>query len=141
MNVLGTWKIKTAQTLDRETFNMVEKSVEDILADESIDNDEKKMLACKFIFKDDGYVYTAMPIPEDMPQEEIDEYINSGEGWIIDGLLGFERKEWKEEDSKVKFNTGIKGEVLGETVDPWLEITENEDGSIKYFTYGLVKDD
>ena len=141
MNVLGTWKIKTAQTLDRETFNMVEKSVEDILADESIDNDEKKMLACKFIFKDDGYVYTAMPIPEDMPQEEIDEYINSGEGWIIDGLLGFERKEWKEEDGKVKFNTGTKGEVLGEAIDPWLEITENEDGSIKYFTYGLVKDD
>ena len=141
MKYSGTWKIKTAQTFDKATFKMVEKPVEDILADESIDNDEKKMLACKFIFKDDGYIYTAMPIPEDMPKEEIDEYISSGEGWLVDEMLGIERKEWKEQDGKVSFNTGTKGEVLGEAVDPWMEIPQAEDGSIKYFTYTLVKAD
>ena len=105
------------------------------------DNDEKKMLACKFIFKDDGYIYTAMPIPEDMPKEEIDEYISSGEGWLVDEMLGIERKEWKEQDGKVSFNTGTKGEVLGEAVDPWTEIPQADDGSIKYVTYTLVKAD
>ncbi len=44
-------------------------------------------------------------------------------------------------DGKVKFNTGTKGEVLGEAIDPWAEITENVDGSIKFFTYTLVKDE
>ena len=141
MNVVGIWKIKAAAQWDAATMSLVEKNVEDILADTSVDDSDKKMLACKFVFKDDGFVYTAMPIPEDMPKEAIDEYIASGEGFLVDGLLGIERKEWKEEDGKVKFNTGTKGEVLGEAIDPWAEITENVDGSIKFFTYTLVKDE
>lgn len=140
MDVLGTWKIKAAQTFDAATMKLVERNVEDILADQSIGNDEKKMLASKFAFKDDGYLYTLFPIPEDMPKEEIDEYIASGEAWLVDGQLAIEKKEWKEVDGKVKFNSGTKGEVLGEAIDPWMEITENEDGSIKLFTYVLVKE-
>lgn len=141
MNVVGLWKIKTAQTFDAATMKLVEKNVEDILADTSIDDSEKKMLACKFIFKDDGFVYTAFPIPDDMPKEEIDEYIASGEGWLVDGMLGIERKEWKEEDGKFRFNSGTKGEVMGEAIDPWMEIKQNDDGSIKFFTYTLVRDE
>jgi hypothetical protein len=56
-------------------------------------------------------------------------------------MLGIERKEWKEQDGKVSFNTGTKGEVLGEAVDPWMEIPQADDGSIKYVTYTLVKAD
>ena len=140
MNVAGVWKIKSAQQFDAATMKLVEKNVEDILADTSIADDEKQMLHAKFVFKDDGFVYTALPVPEGTPQEEIDEYLASGEAWMVDGMLGIERREWKEEDGKVKFNTGTKGEVLGEAIDPWMEIKENEDGSIKLFTYGLVKD-
>lgn len=140
MDVLGTWKIKSAQTFDAATMKLVERNAEDILADESIDSSDKKMLVSKFIFKDDGFVYTAFPITDDMPKEEIDEYIASGEAWLVDGMLGIERKEWKEEDGKIKFNSGTKGEVMGEAIDPWMEITENEDGSIKLFTYVLVKE-
>ena len=140
MEILGTWKIKTAQTFDAATMKLVEKNVEDILADTSISDDDKQMLYAKFIFKDDGFVYTTLPIPEDMPQEEIDEYIASGEAWIVDGMLGIERKEWKEEDGKFRFNSGTKGEVLGEAIDPWMDIAVNDDGSIKFFTYVLVKE-
>ena len=140
MEILGTWKIKTAQTFDAATMKLVEKNVEDILADTSISDDDKQMLNAKFIFKDDGFVYTTLPIPEDMPQEEIDEYIASGEAWIVDGMLGIERKEWKEEDGKFRFNSGTKGEVLGEAIDPWMDIAVNDDGSIKFFTYVLVKE-
>ncbi len=140
MEILGVWKIKTAQTFDAATMKLVEKNVEDILADTSISDDDKQMLNAKFIFKDDGFVYTTLPIPEDMPQEEIDEYIASGEAWIVDGMLGIERKEWKEEDGKFRFNSGTKGEVLGEAIDPWMDIAVNDDGSIKFFTYVLVKE-
>ena len=140
MEILGVWKIKTAQTFDAATMKLVEKNVEDILADTSISDDDKQMLNAKFIFKDDGFVYTTLPIPEDMPQEEIDEYIASGEAWIVDGMLGIERKEWKEEDGKFRFNSGTKGEVLGEAIDPWNDIAVNDGGSIKFFTYVLVKE-
>ena len=140
MDALGVWKIRNAQQFDAATMKLVDKNVDDILADTRIPEDDKQMLRAKFIFKDDGYVYTALPVPEEMPQEEIDEYLASGEAWLVDGLLGVERKEWKEEDGKVKFNSGTKGEVLGEAIDPWMEIKENDDGSIKFFTYTLVKE-
>ncbi len=140
MDVIGTWKVKAAQMFDAATMSLVEKNAEDVLADPSIDESDKKIFASKFVFKDDGFVYTAFPIPDDMPKEEIDEYLESGEGWLVDGMLGIERKEWKEVDGKVKFNTGTKGEVLGEAIDPWMDIAVNDDGSIKFFTYTLVKE-
>ena len=140
MDVIGVWKIKSAQQFDAATMKLVDKNVDDILADESIDDGEKQMLRAKFIFKDDGFVYTALPIPEGMPQDEIDEYLESGEAWLVDGLLAIERKEWKDDGGVVKFNSGTKGEVLGEAIDPWMAIKQNDDGSIKFFTYTLVKE-
>ena len=139
MDVVGLWKIKAAMQWDEKAMGLVQKNVEDILADPNLDGGDKKMLYVKFLFTEDGWVKTLMDIPEDMPKEELDELVDSGEFELHDDKLVLEKKEWKEEDGKVKFNSGTKGEVLGEAVDPWTEITENADGSIRFITYILEK--
>ena len=139
MNVVGTWKIKASMQWDEKTMGLVEKNVEDILADPNLEDSDKKMLYAQFLFTEDGWVKTLMDIPEDMPKEELDELLASGEFELLDNKLVLEKKEWKEENGKIKFNSGVKGEVLGEAVDPWTEITENADGSIKFITYTLEK--
>jgi hypothetical protein len=122
-------------------MGLVEKNVEDILADPNIDDGDKKMLYVKFLFDEDGWVKTLMDIPEDLPKQDLDEMLASGEFELQDDKLVIEKKEWKQEDGKIKFNSGVKGEVLGEAVDPWEEITENADGSIKFLTYTLARDE
>lgn len=141
MNIVGLWKIRTAAQFDAATMKLVDKNVEDILADESIDSSDKKMLYAKFLFTEDGWVKTLFPIPDDMPKEELDEMLASGEFELFENSLVIEKKAWKEEGGVVKFDSGTKGEVMGEAIDPWMEIKENEDGSIKFMTYSLVKDE
>ncbi|MBR4554275.1 MAG: hypothetical protein IKO27_01635 [Ruminococcus sp.] len=139
MNLVGLWKIRTAQQFDPKTLKLVDKNVEDILADESLDDDEKQMLYAKFLFTEDGWMKTLLPIPENAPKEEIEEAVASGEVEMYDDkTMVIEKKAWKEEDGKFKYDSGTKGEVLGEAIDPWMEITETDSG-IKLFTYVLEK--
>lgn len=141
MNVVGLWKIKKAVQFDAATMKMVEKDVDAIIADSSIPDDEKKMLYAKFLFTEDGWIKTLFPIPEDMPKEELDEMLESGEMELYgDSFLVIEKKGWKEEDGKLKFDTGTKGEVMGEAVDSWAEIKETEYG-IMLMVYGLEKEE
>lgn len=141
MNVVGLWKIKKAVQFDAATMKMVEKDVDAIIADSSIPDDEKKMLYAKFLFTEDGWIKTLFPIPEDIPKEELDEMLESGEMELYgDSFLVIEKKGWKEEDGKLKFDTGTKGEVMGEAVDPWAEIKETEYG-IMLMVYGLEKEE
>ena len=141
MNVVGLWKIKKAVQFDAAAMKMVEKDVDAIIADSSIPDDEKKMLYAKFLFTEDGWIKTLFPIPEDMPKEELDEMLESGEMELYgDSFLVIEKKGWKEEDGKLKFDTGTKGEVMGEAVDPWAEIKETEYG-IMLMVYGLEKEE
>ncbi len=50
-----------------------------------------------------------------------------------------EEKAWKEENGKLFFDTGEKGDVLGEEVSSWKEIKEIEDG-IEVETFRLVRE-
>ncbi len=52
MKYSGLWKIKAAQQWDEKTMGLVERNVEDILADQSLSDDDKKMLYSQFLFKD-----------------------------------------------------------------------------------------
>jgi hypothetical protein len=139
MKFAGLWKIKAAAQFDATTLKLVEKPVEDILADESIGNDEKKMLHAKFLFTEDGWVKTLFPIPDDMPKEEIDEMLASGEFELFENSLVIEKKAWKEEDGAVKFDSGTKGEVMGEAVDPWVEIKETTTAASSSLPIHLLK--
>ena len=49
-----------------------------------------------------------------------------------------EQRPYKEDNGAYYFDSGIQGEVLGETVSSWMKIEETEDG-IEWMTYRLVK--
>ena len=51
-----------------------------------------------------------------------------------------DQQAWKEENGKFYHDSGIHGEVLGEEVSPWMEITETDDG-IELMLYRLVRDE
>ena len=139
MDVIGLWKIKTAKQFDAAAMELVEKNVEDILADTELSENDKRMLHSLFLFTEDGWVKTMIAIPENMDRSELDEMLSTGEVELYgDDMLVIEKKRWKQEDGKVKFDSGVKGETFGEKVDPWLEIKETADG-IQFFTYGLVR--
>lgn len=136
----GKWKLKEVLTFN-EDFERVWKSVDELLADESIDDSDKRLYSMMLEFSDDGFIRMMMAIPEDVPQDEIDAAVQSGELEIFENnMMVFEKHQWKEADGKIMYDTGVKGEVFGEPVDPWEEIKE-EDGMIKMLTYHLVKAD
>ena len=63
----------------------------------------------------------------DTPKEELDAAAAAGELELCGDMIILERKRWKEEDGKLLYDTGVKGEVLGEAVSPWVEVKFADD--------------
>ena len=125
MNIIGRWKQVEINTF--KNFERIWQTVDEYLSDPS-HADMKKVFEIDYIFSEDGTMYCVMPIPADVPQEEIDELIASGEMELFsDGYLATEKHLWKLEDGKFYFDSGEQGEVFGEKVSPWREIVVNGD--------------
>ena len=138
INVKGKWKIKSALTMN-DQFEQIWKTVEEMAADPEVDPFDLQMYESIIDFGDDGIVRTAVKVPEDMPQEEIDAAIASGECELYaPGYMTVEKREWKEEDGKLFFKSEVEGDILGEELDPWTEIIPLQDG-IEYGTFRLVR--
>ena len=139
MDITGMWKIKEALRFN-DNYEREWVSVDSILADENTDSSDRMMLSSKVLFDNDGFIRMMMPIPEDMPQEEMDEAIAEGELELYgDDMMVFEKYPYKTENGRIMFNTGVRGEIFGETVDPWTEINET-DGILEFFAYHLAKE-
>ena len=67
-----------------------------------------------------------MSLPAEYTQEQIEKAIAEGTK-IRDGMIVLDSQEWKTEDGKNLYNTGNKGEILGEEISPWVEIKEIDD--------------
>ncbi|MBR6873107.1 MAG: hypothetical protein IKN17_06345 [Ruminococcus sp.] len=140
MDIIGTWKIAKVMTRD-EAFNAVWCPVEEYLADPAVDADFKKGVdGGKLIFSEDGTISFLAKIPEGVSQEEIDAALASGELVMMGDLMVIEKKAWKEVDGVYKFDTGAKGEVLGEPIDPWAPVKFTDDGLLEMMTYQYVKE-
>ncbi|MBR2254222.1 MAG: hypothetical protein IJ856_00125 [Candidatus Methanomethylophilaceae archaeon] len=136
IDVVGRWRIKEVLLMDSD-LNKTWRSVEDIMADDSID--DKNIYLSKAEFLENGRLLMMLEKPDDISQEEIDEMVSSGEMELYGDYLVYEKFPWKVEDGKVMFDTGTKGEFLEEEVSPWAEITGNDE-EILLFTYKLVRD-
>ena len=138
MSLVGRWKIVEAMRFN-ENFEQEWVPVETILADEDLDDDDKKIYNMIMDFLEDGRVLNLMPIPEGVSQEEIDEAVKSGEIALHDGfMMTNEENHWKTEDGKNYYDTGVQGEALGEEVSSWIELPE-VDGKIEFMTYRLAR--
>ncbi len=139
MDILGKWKI-CAEMMFNDNFEKIWKSAEEILADKDMEDSSKVILGSSFIFCDDGYIRVIMPMPEDISPEEMEEAIAQGELELYNGQAVFDKHPYKIVGEKIMYDSGAKGEVLGEKVSPWVEIPY-EDGKLQMFLYKLERAD
>lgn len=137
MNLIGKWTVAQILHFDEEK-GMVWADAAEILSKDD-DKDTQMMLKATVLIEEDGNMTFLSPLPEDVSQEEIDEAVASGDLELRYGMMIVGLNQWKEEDGKYMADTGAEGEVLGEQVGPWEEITEIEGGLIQVSFYRLKK--
>ncbi len=138
MELSGKWIIKEVLKFN-DNYEREWVSAEAMLADEAVDPSDKKLLSSSAVFDDDGFIKLMMPLPEEIPQEELKELLDSGEIEMYgDDMIVYEKHPYKLVDGKLMFDTGTKGEVLGEAIDPWAQIKE-ADGMLEFMSYHLAK--
>ena len=140
MDLIGRWKIVEAIRFD-ENFKPEWASIEEILADEELEPEDKIMYSSFMEFTEDGRVLNLSPIPEDLSQEEIDDLVENCEYELYEGYIKLAEYSWKTENGKYYFvDTHIKGEILGEEASSWVELNI-VDGVMDITTLRIVKDE
>lgn len=124
MKIIGQWKVSAVLTGVDGTLKWVTREKA-----EQIEDFDLSMFDAITEFRPDGTVCDLLCIPQDMPQAEIDNAVAAGYEFA-GGFLVAGKHAWKEEDGKILYNTNINGEILGEELSPWAEITEDADGNI-----------
>lgn len=133
MSIIGKWKSSEVRVYDDEASKFVFKPVDQYIKEEAErDNDVSDMFRSYYDIRNDGFIYICQPIPEGVSEEELKEALDSGAVTLCDdGNVCLEKKPWKEEDGKIKYDTGVHGEVLGEEISPWDEIKVLDDGRLE----------
>ena len=124
MNIIGKWKIKEFHI---PTLDGIQVFTPDTLPEDETYTDYAQMARTLTEFLPDGRMDTLMPVPEEMLEQVQNEGME-----IRDGFAVIKSDAWKEQDGKFFFNSGIEGEILGETVDPFMEIKVLPDGCLLY---------
>ena len=139
MDIIGIWNIVEVMTFDKD-LNSVWMKKEDVLGDESADNDDlAESFNAKIAFCEDGFVRTLFEIPEEM-QGQVEEMVAAGEAERYgDNYASMEKRPWKVEDGKIMVDTGMKAEVLGEELSSWAEVPVS-DGIVQFLMFRLSRD-
>ena len=125
MDIMGTWKVNKVLQMGDDGFEWrTKEEVKDVEPDDAF-----QMFRMMMVFEEGGKAYSVMPIPEGVSKEELDAAVAAGEVSLCgDGLLSLGESEWREEDGKVFYKTSMKGEILGDEIDPWTELKEVDGG-------------
>lgn len=130
MDIRGIWKIKE--------LRMPTPEGEKVFTPDNLPDDEKfeefaKLIQLQTEFAEDGVLNTLMFIPEEIKAEAAEHGVIVRE----DGYAVIETSTWKEENGKFYYDTKVEGEVFGEKVESFAEITVTEDGCLLY-NYEMV---
>lgn len=142
MNIIGKWKIKEFHLptpMDERDYTSEDPSaVVRIYTPETLPDGEEyedfaQMARTFFEFTPDGRLDTVIPVPEDMYEQAKEEGME-----IRDGFAVINSTTWKEQDGRFFYDSRIEGEILGEAVDPFMEIKVLPDGCLLYNMDALV---
>lgn len=128
MNPVGKWKTVEMMHFNDEKFCMEWAKVEDVLATENLDKEERFMANMVMVFDEQGTITMLTSLPEGVSQAEVDAAVKAGEVTLVDGMMLMEERRWKAENGKIYTDTEPEGEVMGEKVGPWAELKEVSDG-------------
>lgn len=130
MGIIGKWKIKEFRI---PTPDGVQVFTPDTLPEDEDYMDYAQMARTLTEFTPDGKMDALMPVPEEMLEQVQNEGME-----IRDGFAVIKSAAWKEQDGKFFYDSKIEGEVLGEAVDPFMEIKVLPDGCLLYSMDVLV---
>ena len=149
MNYIGKWKIHSIGEIGDDGIRYL--SVEEYLASPMpyIDcsdadavaeelSERKKIISMELRVVEDGNLYMLLPIPGDVSKEDVDAAVASGEITLYDGMLCERPLKWEERDGELWFDTGIQGEVFGESADTWTKAID-ENGYFNFMTFRFCK--
>lgn len=130
MDIRGIWKIKELRMPTPEGEKVF---TPDNIPDKEEFDDIARMMQCTTEFAEDGVLNTLLFVPEEMREQA------KAQGAVVrdDGYAVVESTQWKEENGKFYYDTKTEGEVLGEKVDPFAEISVTTDGYLVY-GYGTI---
>ena len=130
MDIRGIWKVKEVHvpTPDGEKVFTPDNPPEDEIFEEMA-----AMMQWRTEFADDGALNTLMFVPEEMKAEAAKHGVDVRD----DGYAVIDSTQWEERDGKFFYDTKIEGEVLGEKVDPFIEIPVIDGGGLKY-SHGMI---
>ena len=138
MKYSGKWRVHGCITADDE-LGLVYRTLGEMLEKDPSDENAAQMSAYVIEITDDGSIMTCMPIPDGTPAEAIEAAKAGGMEIVDDKFAVLGRTPWKEEDGVIKFDSGVRGETLGEPVDPWAPLEEDENGLLKYLVMKLER--
>lgn len=150
MNYIGKWTFHSIGNMDendklvylsaeeylKSPMPYIDETDEEAVADEM--KERKTMIGTMLKVCENGEMYTLVPLPEGVTQEEVDEAVNAGAIKLMDGMIVDGPKSWEERSGEFWYDSGIEGEVFGEKADPWVKGSD-ENGFINIFTTRFTK--
>ena len=123
MKYIGKWEVSAA-------LSFVDGKIKWVTREEanSIEDFDLSLFSPIMEFAPDGTLNTLLFVPEEVREEAKKQGADIREN----GYAVLESTVWKEEDGKFYYDTGIQGEVLGEKVDSFAEISLLPDDCLLY---------
>ena len=145
MSYVGRWKFHSIGAMNEE-FEMVfmnaeeylnspmpyiDESDPDAVADEM--KERKQAVSAQLEISQDGKLYMLIPIPEGIPQDEVDAAVRAGHITLYDGMMTDEPKTWEERNGELWLEVGE-----GMSEDGWIRLSDG-DGFVCFVTTRYVK--
>ena len=119
----------SAEDYMKSPMPYIDETDEEAVADEL--RERKTMIGMQIEICEDGKMYMLMPLPEGVPQEEIDAAVASGELSMRGGMMMSGSESWEERDGVLWYTTELSD-------DGWTKGSD-DDGFVFFMTVRFVK--
>lgn len=130
MDIIGRWALKALNIPSAD--GLVTYTRDNVPADfvDTFEESAKMLLE----FTADGQLNTVMAVDDELREMAAAEGMEIPEGAEYFPVMS---TTWEERDGKLFYVADVEGEIMGEAIDPNLELTFTEDGCLLY-NYGLA---
>ena len=111
----------------------VDENDPEAVADEM--KERNQMVGGQIKVCEDGKLYMLMPLPEGVPQAEVDAAAAAGHIKLYDGMMTDEPKAWEERNGELWLEVG-----MGMSEDGWVKLSD-DDGFLSVMTIRYAKAD
>lgn len=130
MDIIGRWALKALNVPSAD--GLVTYTRDNVPADfvDTFEESAKMLLE----FTADGQLNTVMAVDDELREMAAAEGMEIPEGAEYFPVMS---TTWEERDGKLFYVADVEGEIMGEAIDPNLELTFTENGDLLY-NYGLA---